>query len=115
MKKTVLVSCVLVVLLLSSLSVFAADSTFLDQNYEEDTQELDYAPGGIIILFNYGTSSEEVDKMIDTYDLELIYRYSIINGAFVGVPVGEELNLIDKLSELSIVSSAKLNGIIRLH
>jgi len=73
----------------------------------------DYAPGEIIVSFEDGTTNDEINKIIGSYELEIIQIQKSSPVALVKVPQGSEYKWICKLEKNQNLRYAEINVIFR--
>lgn len=52
----------------------------------------EYSPSTLIILYDVETGTAAIDRAIEDYGAEVIYRYNIINGIAIRIPDGKDIH-----------------------
>ena len=115
------------ILIIAVISVLAAISSVFIYNYYQNPyrkcmreissdlkiNKSQYLKGDVIVNFKDTASKEEQARIIQSYNYQIVYRYSK-NSALVKVPSGQEMDSICRLRGSPQISSASLNVIFNL-
>lgn len=82
-------------------------SNACDTTSSED--EVDYAPGEILISLEDGVKEADIKPRIEELELEWKEYFENLGIALIGVPVGEEKLWVERLEEEPMIRNAQLN------
>ena len=78
-------------------------------NTTSNEDEVDYAPGEVLISLEDGVKEADIIPRIEEFELEWKEYFENLGVALIGVPVGEEKMWVEKLEKEPMIRNAQLN------
>ena len=81
-----------------------------------DLEEEMFSPSTLIISYDTEVGTAQLDKAIEAYGAEVVYRYNNINAVAIRIPDGKDIQeAIDHFGTVSGVIAVNRDRINRLH